>query len=249
MRLNNMKLTRSLALLALSSTLASAPVLAQRAAPPGSGDPLKDSSAFHPPAGAKVAVLEWQDLTCPACAHAFPIVHQAVAHYKIPLVEHDFLLGGEHAVFGDKEAAVWARYLQDKVSPEIADQYRGAVFAAQSGITSRDDMQAFTRRFFATHGLKLPFVPDPTGELLKEVMADRALGEKAGLQHTPMIIVCTQHEWVQVTDTQYLYQTIDELLAHAGGASSGAKPASAKPAGAKPASAGAKPAAAKKAAH
>jgi len=242
-----MKLVRSFAVIAFTSALVALPVMGQRAAPAGSGDPIKDTSAFHPPAGAKVAVIEWQDLTCPACAHAFPVVHQAVAHYKIPLIQHDFLLGGEHGVFGDKEAAIWARYLQDKVSPEMADQYRGAVFAAQSGITSRDDMQAFTRRFFSTHGLKMPFVPDPNGELLKEVMADRALGEKAGLQHTPMIIVCTQHEWVQVTDTTLLYQTIDELLAHAGGATTGAKPAGAKATSVKPA--GAKPASASKAAH
>ena len=226
-----LKQTRSFAALALVA-LFSLPALAQRSAPPGTGDMIKDASSFHPPAGAKVAIIEFQDLTCPACAHAFPIVHQAVAHYNIPLIQHDFLLGGEHAVLGDKEAAVWARYLQDKVSPAIADQYRGAVFAAQSGISSKDDMENFTRRFFQTHGLKMPFVPDPTGELTKEVMADRALGEKIGLQHTPMIIVCTQHEWVQVTDTNDLYQTIDELEAKAGAAApkaaSAKKPASTK---------------------
>lgn len=238
MRLN---MTRSLASVALSFTLTALPmaVMAQRTAPPGSGDPYKDTSMLKPPAGVKIAIIEWQDLTCPACARAFPIVHQAIAHYKIPLYEKDFLLGGEHGAFGDKEAAVWARYLQDKVSPEVADQYRGAVFAAQAGITSKDDMEAFTRRYFSTHGLKMPFVPDPTGELLKEVMADKALGDKLGLQHTPTIVVCTQHEWVQVTDISLLYQTIDELLAKVGGA---AGPAATK-------SAGAKPAAAKKATH
>jgi protein-disulfide isomerase len=231
MRLNSMKLSRSLAAIALLAPL-SLPALAQRSAPPGSGDPIKDPSSFHPPAGAKIAIIEFQDLTCPACAHAFPVVHAAVAHYNIPLIAHDFLLGGEHGVLGDKEAAIWARYLQDKVSPQIADQYRGAVFAAQSGISSKDDMESFTRRFFQTHGLKMPFVADPTGELTKEVMADRALGEKIGLQHTPMIIVCTQHEWVQVTNTDQLYQTIDQLEARAGAA--GPKPVSTKkPSGAK----------------
>ena len=223
---------RTLAAVALSSTLLvalPASMVGQRVVPPGSGDPFKDTSMLKPPPGVKIAIIEWQDLTCPSCAHAFPVVHQAIAHYKIPLYEKDFLLGGEHAVFGDKEAAVWARYLQDKVSPEVADQYRGAVFAGQAAITSKDDMAAFTRRWFATHGLKMPFVPDPTGELLKEVMADKALGDKLGLQHTPTLIVCTQHEWVQVTDTNLLYQTIDEELAKVGGAG----PSSAKPAAAK----------------
>ena len=211
----NMKLTYALAALALTFTLVSLPLpmLAQRAAPAGSGEAFKDTSMLKPPAGAKIAIIEWQDLTCPNCAHAFPIVHAAAAHYKIPLIEHDFLLGGEHAVFGDKEAAIWARYLQDKVSPQISDQYRGAVFAAQSGITSKDDMEAFTRRFFQTHGLKMPFVPDPTGELTKEVLADKALGDKLGIQFTACIIVCTQREWVHVTDVSQLYQTIDELEA------------------------------------
>jgi protein-disulfide isomerase len=223
MRLKNMKPTRSLAALALYSTLVSLPVLAQRAAPPGSGDPFKDTSYFHPPAGVKVAIIEFQDLECPACAAAFPVVHEAVAHYKIPLYEKDFPLRQHIWSF---DAAVWARYLQDKVSPQVADDYRGAIFKAQQGIESKDDMLAFTRRFFQTHGLKMPFVPDPEGDLTKEVVAERTLGEKIGLQHTPTIIVCTQHEWVHVTNTQYLYQTIEELEAHAGAA--GAKPASAK---------------------
>ena len=39
-----------------------------------------------PPAGRRFAIMEWEDLECPACAHAFPFVHMAVDHYKIPLV-------------------------------------------------------------------------------------------------------------------------------------------------------------------
>jgi len=237
MRLN---LTRSLVVLALSSTLVSLPMMAQRAAPAGSGNAFKDTSMLKPPAGEKIAIIEWQDLLCPACAHAFPVVHQAIAHYKIPLVEKDFLIPA-HASFGNKEAAVWARYLQDKVSPEVADQFRGAVFAAQAGLTSKEDTEAFTRRFFSTHGLKMPFVADPGGELTKEVMADKVQGDKLGLQQTPTIVVCTQHEWVQVTDTSLLYQTIDELLAKVGGAGStkaaGTKATSTKATGTKPAAA------------
>lgn len=197
-------------------TLVAVPGFAQRAAPPGSGDPLKDTSMFKPPAGAKVAIVEWQDLTCPACAHAFPIVHAAVAHYGIPLVEKDFLLPGEHTMLGNREGAIWARYLQDKVSLKVADEYRGAVFAAQTGIESKDDMQSFTRKWFASHGLQMPFVPDPTGQLAKEVMAEKSEGDRMGLTHTPTIIVCSQHEWVQVTDVSQLYRTIDEVEAKAG---------------------------------
>ena len=190
-----------------------APLMAQRAAPAGSGETFKDTSMLKPPAGAKIAIYELEDLECPACAHAFPIVHAAAAHYNIPIVRKDFPLQQHIWSF---DAAVWARYLQDKVSPKTADEYRGAVFAAQTGIASKDDMLNFTRRFFQTHGLQLPFVPDPTGQFKKEVEADRALGEKLGVYYTPCIVVCTQHEWVHVTDISLLYQTIDELEAKMG---------------------------------
>src|SRR5271167_4020709 len=138
MRLIDLKSLRPVivaAAVAMTLTFAAAPgfgpvqLLAQRAAPPGSGDPFKDTSMFKPPAGARVAILEFEDLECPACAHAFPIVHAAVAHYNIPLMRKDFPLQQHIWSF---DAAVWARYLQDKVSPKTADEYRGAVFAAQT---------------------------------------------------------------------------------------------------------------------
>ncbi|HEV2620057.1 MAG TPA: thioredoxin domain-containing protein [Acidobacteriaceae bacterium] len=190
---------------------------------PNPGETYKDTSMLKPPPGVRIAVIEFQDLTCPACAYAFPIVHQAVAHYNIPLLEHDFLLGGEHAEHGDLEAAIWARYLQDKVSPKIADDYRGAAFAGQNMIETKDDMQAFTRKFFQSHGLQMPFVADPTGELKKEVEADVALGTKLGVRFTPSIIVVTQHEWIHVTKVDSLYEAIDQLEAKLGPAASPVK--------------------------
>ena len=47
--------------------------------------PYKDTSVLKPPAGARVAIYDFEDLECPACAHAFPIVHAAVERYHIPL--------------------------------------------------------------------------------------------------------------------------------------------------------------------
>ncbi|MDP9050016.1 MAG: DsbA family protein [Acidobacteriota bacterium] len=205
--------------------LTAAPVLAQTTMGQEGGT-FKDTSAFKPPAGAKVAIIEWQDLQCPACAHAFPIVHQAVAHYNIPLEEKDFPLP-QHQVLGSLDGAVWARYLQVKVSPKVADEYRGAVFAAQTGITNKDDMIAFTRRFFQSHSLQMPFVADPSGELMKEIQTDKVLGEKVGVNQTPTIIVCSAKEWVHVTDVSLLYQAIDQVMAKAGAAAP-AKAASAK---------------------
>jgi len=207
------------------------PAMAQRAVPPGTGDTFKDTSMIKPPAGAKVAIYEFMDLECPACAHAYPIVHAAAAHFNIPLVQRDFPLSGH---IWSLDAAIWARYLQDKVSPAIGEEYRGAVFAAQLGINSKDDLLYFTRHFFQSHGLQLPFVPDPTGQLAREVQADKALGDKLGLQHTPTLFVCTQHGWTQITDVSKLYQTISEVEVQA------AADASEKPAGPKKTAAPAK---------
>jgi protein-disulfide isomerase len=184
------------------------PLEAQRAVPPGTGNTFKDTSMIKPPLGAKIAIYEFEDLECPACARAHPIVVQALEHYKIAFVRKDYPLPMH---IWSTDAAIWARYLQDKVSPSAAADYRTVVFAAQTGIASKDDLMAFTLKFFQQHGLQMPFVVDPTGEFRKEVFADKAVGEKLGLSQTPTLFVCTPHEWVQVTDPTQLFQTIDAV--------------------------------------
>ncbi len=183
---------------------------AQLSAPPNTANTFKDTSLLKPPAGARVAIVEFEDLECPACARAFPMVHAAVDHYRIPLERHDFPLKMHVWSF---DGAVIARYLQDRVNPGIAEEYRRAVFAAQTSIASKDDLRSFTQRFFQAHGAAMPFVVDPQGVLAKEVQADYALGERVGLSQTPTIWVVTAKEWVQVTDPTLLYQTIDAALA------------------------------------
>jgi protein-disulfide isomerase len=194
-------------LLALPAAI---PASAQFSAPPNTANKFKDTSLVKPPAGARVAIYEFEDLECPACAHAFPIVHAALDKYKIPLVRHDFPL---QMHIWSRDAAINARYIQDKIDPKTAEDYRRAVFAAQTSISSKDDLQRFTQKFFQSHGHPMPFVVDPTGQFAKEVQADYALGEKIGLTQTPTIFVVTPTQWVQVTDVNYLYQTIDTLLA------------------------------------
>jgi protein-disulfide isomerase len=165
---------------------------------------------LKPPAGVKVAIIEWEDLECPACARAFPIVHQAIDHYKIPLLRHDFQIPGHQ---WSHEASLYARYLEDKVSPALATDYRRQVFASQFRIASKDDLNQFTQQFFAKSGKQLPFVVDPTGQLGKEVDADKALGLKLGLTETPTIVVVTPKGWIQVKDVMDLYQAIDQAQA------------------------------------
>jgi len=197
---------------ALLLAIPAVPTIAQSAAPPNTGDQFKDTSTLKPPSGARVAVIEFEDLECPACAHAFPIVQQAIAHYNIPYIRHDFPLRMHIWSF---DAAVIARYMQDKIGAKEAEAYRGAVFANQTSIASKEDLQSFTRHYFQAHGHEMPFVIDPTGQFTREVEADRSLGERIGLSHTPSIFVVTARHWTQVTDVSVLYQTIDTALAEA----------------------------------
>src|SRR5271163_1883103 len=116
----------------LISVPASVPALAQTA--------FKDTSMLRAPAGSRVAIYEFEDLECPACARAFPIVHAAVEKYKIPLLRHDFPLKMHIWSF---DAAVNARYMQDKISPQFAEDYRRTVFANQTSIATKDDLNTF----------------------------------------------------------------------------------------------------------
>jgi protein-disulfide isomerase len=174
---------------------------------------FRDTSMLRAPAGSKVAIFEFEDLECPACAHAFPIVHQAVEHYKIPLLRHDFPLKMHIWSF---DAAVNARYMQDKISPQFAEDYRRAVFANQTSIASKDDLNAFTQKYFQSHGKAMPFVIDPNGLFAAEVHADYTLGERVGLTQTPTIFIVTQKGYVQVTDVTQLYSMLDTAIAEAG---------------------------------
>ena len=171
---------------------------------------FKDTSMLRAPAGTRVAIYEFEDLECPACAHAFPIVHTAVEKYKIPLIRHDFPLKMH---IWSWDAAVIARYIQDKISPQAAEDYRRAVFANQISIASKDDLNAFTQKYFQSHGRTMPFVIDPNGLFAAEVRADQSLGERINLHQTPTIFIVTQKGYTEVTDVAQLYAMLDTAIA------------------------------------
>ena len=171
---------------------------------------VKDAAPLKPPAGQKVAIVEWEDLECPACAHAFPIVHEAANHYHIPIVRYDFPL---QMHIWSHEAAVISRYIQDKISPSGAEEYRREVFAKQYQIASKDDLMAFTRKFFSDNHTQYPFVLDPNQQFAKEVDADFALGNKVNLNHTPSIFVVTAKHYWEILDVSQLYSAIDAAQA------------------------------------
>jgi protein-disulfide isomerase len=179
---------------------------AQTSVPPNHVSAFADTSLLQPPAGAKVAIIEWEDLECPYCAHAFPVVQAAVKRYKIPLVRYDIHIPSH---MWSHEAALYARYLEDRVSPELATEYRRELFASQVKIANKDDLNRFTKAFFAAQGKELPLLIDPTGQLEKEVNAGDALGHRlTAKMYTPMIIVVTPTAWIEVREVEDLNKAI-----------------------------------------
>jgi protein-disulfide isomerase len=174
---------------------------------------VHDSSALHPPAGAKVAIIEFEDLECPDCARANPLLIQATAKYDIPWVRHDFPLPMHNWSF---QAAVNARFFDTK-SLKLGNDYRDYIFANQISIETPDQLRDWTQRFAQAHGVAMPFAIDPMGKLASEVKTDYALGQRIGIEHTPTIWVVTSAKnappFVEVVDRNKLYQLIDQALA------------------------------------
>jgi len=195
----------------LASTLAPA-ARAQFGAPPP-GTQVHDPSALKPPAGARVAIVEFEDMECPDCGRANPLLREAAAQYNIPWVRHDFPLPFHTWSF---QSAVNARWFDTK-SKKLGDEYRDAVFADQASITTLDGLRQFTQKFAQDHGIALPFAIDPQGSLAAAVKADYALGQRIGIEHTPTIWVVTANSkgspFVEVVDRTKLFQLIDQALA------------------------------------
>lgn len=208
-----MRLSRFLAPIVLSLT-APLTLLAQGTVPPNSpqGSSFKDTSLLKPPAGVKVAVIEYEDLECPSCAHAFPIVHTLASQYHVPVQEYDFQIPMH---LWSHDAAIFAHYLKAKVSPELSEEFRREVFATQTRISSKDDLHNFEQSFMGQHGKQMPFVVDPTGEYDREVNATTAQGMKLGISHTPTVVVVTANHWYEVPDVANLDQAIREAQAEA----------------------------------
>ena len=199
---------------------------------PSPGTHVLDTTALHPPSGARVAIVEFADMECPACARANPVVREAAAKYKIPWVRHDFIIP-YHT--WSPTAALNARWFDSK-SKALGGEYRDEVFASQSSIYNLDQLRQFTQKFADDHKIQLPFAMDPQGKLAAEIKADSDLGRRTGITQTPTIFIVTSNSKgppfieVQHPDTQ-LFQVIDKALADT---ASPAKPA-AKAAPAKPA--------------
>jgi protein-disulfide isomerase len=178
---------------------------------------VHDASALRPPAGARVAIVEFADMECPDCAHANPLLREAAAKYGIPLLRHDFPLPFHNWAFN---AALNARWFDTK-SKKIGDEYRDYIFANQIMINNPGDLTQYTATFAKSRGLAIPFAIDPQGKLAAEVKADYALGQRIGIEHTPTIWVVTSSSkgapFVEVVDRSKLFQLIDQAIANTRG--------------------------------
>lgn len=185
-----------------------------------------DTSMLRPPKGSKVALVVFEDLQCPDCARAAPVLHEAAKKYNIPLVQYDFPLPMHNWSF---EAAVNARYFDTK-SKQLGDEYRLFIFQNQPQIT-KDNLRGMTERFASDHKVSVPFVMDPDGSLGAKVKADFQLGQRIPIEHTPTIYVVSDttrgKPIIEVVDRTQLYSLIDQVIKDANEAPA-AKPATAK---------------------
>jgi len=168
-------------------------------------------SMLKPPKGSQIAIVVFEDLQCPMCRQTSPVVEQAAKAYKIPLVRYDFPLPMHNWSF---DAAVMARYFEHQ-SKDLSDAFRVYIFQHQTEIFP-SNLRSFADRFAAEHKTALPFVVDPKGDLAAAVNADRDLGKRIGIDHTPTVYVVSSKTgsapFVEVKKPQEeLFQTIDAL--------------------------------------
>ena len=174
-----------------------------------------DTSMLKPPKGSKVAIVVFEDLECPQCAKAAPVLHEAAKKYSIPLVQYDFPLRQHPWSY---EAAVNARYFDSK-SQKLGDEYKLYVFANQNSIT-KQNLRGITEKWASDHGVTLPFIVDPQGTFAGQVDTDRKLGERIPLDHTPTVYIVNDSghgaRVTEVTDLTQLYQQLDGIVKEAG---------------------------------
>jgi protein-disulfide isomerase len=188
-----------------------------------------DGSSLKPPPGARVAIVVFEDLECPDCARAFPLLQEAGKKHSIPVVLRDFPLSAHPWSF---DAAVFARYFDTK-SEKLGVDFRGYIFQNQPQIT-KQNLRQYADKFANDNKSPLPFVVDPEGKLKEKIIADRDLGTQIGLQHTPTIFVIgnagAATPAVEVEDRTQIDQIIEDMQKKAAAAAPAKTPAKKGPA-------------------
>jgi protein-disulfide isomerase len=172
----------------------------------------------------------FEDLECPDCARAAPLLHDAAKQYNIPLVQRDFPLPMHPWSF---DAAVNARFFDTK-SAKLGDEYRSYIFQNQLQI-NKQNLRGMTERFADQQKVALPFVIDPNGDLAAKVKADYQLGQRIPLDHTPTIYIVSDtvrgQPFIEVVDRTKLYQLIEQVIKETGSSPAVKKTANAHKAG------------------
>ncbi len=167
--------------------------------------------ALRPPKGATVAIVVFEDLQCPDCRRAAPLVEEASRTYKIPVVRHDFPLPFHTWSY---DAAIFARYF-DTRSKALGNEFRDYIFSNQLEVTPQN-LRGFAEKFASEHKVELPFVVDPEGKLASLINADKELGKAIQINHTPTLYVVSNKRsgkpFVEVVDRSQLYALIDAML-------------------------------------
>jgi protein-disulfide isomerase len=118
--------------------------------------------------------------------------HVTLLRYDFPLEAHVWTFVG----------AVCARYVETTYGPQMAEEFRSAVFKSQEQIYTEDDIRDFLSTWLAKRGKKMPAALDPTGKLAKEVTADRDLGLRLNVEWTPTVVVVTRNNYQVVCGTK-----------------------------------------------
>jgi protein-disulfide isomerase len=174
-----------------------------------------DGSSLKPPAGARVAVVVFEDLECPSCAHAYPIVWQTANASHVPVMLHDFPLTKHPWAF---DAAVYARFFDTK-SQKTGNDFRGFIYQNQQQINPQN-LRQYAEKFANDNHVPLPFAIDPQGKLKAAIQADLDLGKKCSLSQTPTIFVVAggsaSPSFLEVSSLDNLSAMIEAMQKRAG---------------------------------
>ncbi len=135
--------------------------------PPTQATPSKTPPCSSPFAGAKRRYFHlWKTSSAPPAPAPSPWPREPSSTTRFP---SSATTSRSRCTSGSFDAAVNARYLhRTKSLPKTAEEYRGgAVFASQTSIASKEDLQNFTQRWFQSHKLTaMPLRRRPPGALL-----------------------------------------------------------------------------------
>jgi len=142
------------------------------------------STSLKPPSGARVAIVVFEDLECPSCANAYPLIWKIANQNKVPVVLRDYIIPGHH---WSLDAAVFARFF-DEQSQQRGSDVRGYSYSNQTQVT-RANLRQYVDKFASDKKAPVPFVIDADGSLKNKIMADTTLGQQLHIGGTPTIYV------------------------------------------------------------